>query len=258
MVSFDLIGSKEKSVAIVEIGENDDQKEMAEQIMKNNKSVKSVLKKLSVRRGEFRLRGYELIAGDKNTEVVHKEHGYVLKLDPQRVYFSPREATERQRIAGGVKSGETVLVMFAGISALAIAIAKKQPKVKKIVSVEINLSAVEYAKENIRINKVSHLVSTIEGDVRGVCKNFPQTFDRILMPLPLEAANFVKDAINSSKKNGIISYYTIAENDDLSKDLEMIEKSAKQLNRNIKILDKQKVLPYSPHKFKYRIDFRVI
>jgi len=127
--SFEIIGSKEKAVAIVEIPEDEDERKIAEEIMKNNKNVKTVLKKVSDRKGEFRLKEYEIISGDEDTEVIHKEHGYLLKLDPQLVYFSPKEATERQRIAEQVKENETVLVMFGGIGALAVAITKKQPKV---------------------------------------------------------------------------------------------------------------------------------
>ena len=48
--------------------------------------------------GELRLRSYRLLAGEENTEVLHKEHGYMLRLDPKKTYFSVREGTERQRI----------------------------------------------------------------------------------------------------------------------------------------------------------------
>ena len=79
------------------------EKNIAKDIMTKTKSVKSVLKKESAREGEFRTRKYKLLAGDKNTEVIHKEHGYSLKLDPQKTYFSVRESTERQRIADNME-----------------------------------------------------------------------------------------------------------------------------------------------------------
>ncbi len=257
-MGLDLIGSAEKAVAIIEVREGQNEKELAEKILQQNKNVKSVLKKTSERKGEFRTREYEFVAGDKNTEVTHKESGYALRLDPQKVYFSPREATERGRISKQVNQSETVAIFFAGIGAYAVAIAKAQPSVKKIYAIEINPGAVDYMKENIRINKTSHLINAILGDVKEVAKDFPEFFDRIIMPLPLYAKDFLNEAISCAKENGIVNYYTVSESDDLSGDIQLIERIAKQLNRNVEILAKQKVLPYSPHKFKYRIDFKVI
>ena len=53
--SFDIIGSREKTVAIVEISDEliEKEKEIAKEIMKRHKNVKSVLKKVSERKGEF-------------------------------------------------------------------------------------------------------------------------------------------------------------------------------------------------------------
>ena len=196
--SFDVIGSKEKSVAIVEIPEELVEKEklVAEAIMKLNKSIKSVLKKASERKGELRLREYELLAGDKNTEVTHIEYGCLFRLDPRKVYFSPRELTERQRIASKVKPNEVVMLMFAGVGAYAVFIAKKQPKVK-IISVELNSDAFGYMEENIRINKLSHLIVSVLGDVREKCKKWYGKCDRIIMPLPMGAESFLDVAITA-------------------------------------------------------------
>jgi tRNA (guanine37-N1)-methyltransferase len=87
--SFDIIGSKKKAIAIVEIPDQLRNRKMliAEMIMKLNKNVKSVLAKASARKGKYRIREYELIAGENDTEVIHQEYGYYLKLDPQKVYF---------------------------------------------------------------------------------------------------------------------------------------------------------------------------
>ena len=260
-MSFDIIGSEKKAVAIIEVREGQDEKSLAEKILKENKNVASVLKKLSERKGDYRTREYKLVSGDQNTEVLHKEFGYLLKVDPQKAYFSPREATERQRISQLVKPNETIAVFFAGIGSFAIAIAKIQPAVKKIFAIELNPTAVNYMKDNIRINKVAHLVTALQGDVKEVSKKFNGVCDRVLMPLPVEAQKFLEEAISCAKKNGIIHYYTIVEDTDLAGvcvDTEMINETAKQLNRGIKILSEQKVLPFSPHKWKYRIDFQVI
>jgi tRNA G37 N-methylase Trm5 len=64
------------------------------------------------------------------------------------------------------------MVMFAGVGPYAIQIAKKQPKVKEVIAIEINPVAVKYAKENVVLNKVQDKVKVIEGDVREKCKDF--------------------------------------------------------------------------------------
>jgi tRNA (guanine37-N1)-methyltransferase len=259
MPAFDVIGSRKKAVAIVEVPEEADEKAVAEEIMKLNKNVKSVLKKVSKRKGSYRLEDLELIAGDANTEVIHKEFGYILKLDPRKVYFSPREAVERQRISSQVKPKETVMVMFSGSMPYGIAIAKKQPKVKRIYGVEINEDAHHFAEENIRINKVSHLVTSILGDVKETCPKYYGICDRIVMPLPLGAENFLDIAINClKKKGGVIYFYSWGKEEDLySVALKQIEGQIKKLKKKFKVLDKRKVLPYSPRTFKICIDFKV-
>lgn len=257
-MGFDLIGSREKAVAIVEIPESQDEKRIAEEIIKNNKNVKSVLKKVSERKNDLRLREYELLAGDSNTEVCHKENGYLLKVDPQKAYFSPRESAERQRIAEQVKPDETVLVMFSGVAPLAIATAKKQPTVKKIYCVEINTEAHKYAQENIRINKLSHKIYPICGDVKEEVKKIPEKFDRIAMPLPLGAKEFLDVAFDCLKEGGIIHFYSIGEEPDVfSKPKLEIEEAAKRLGKRVKNLSEKRVLQYSPRKWKVCIDFSV-
>lgn len=260
--SFDIIGSRGKAVATVDIPESfkGDAKEIAEYIIQKNKNVKSVLRKVSKRKGELRLREYELIAGNKNTEVMHKEYGCLFKLDPQKVYFSPREATERQRIAEQVKGGETVMVMFSGAGPFAIQIAKKKPKVKKIIAVEINPDGVEYAIENIKINKIEKgKIMPVLGDVKDVCPRFYGTCDRVVMPLPLEAEKFLNIAIKCLKKEGgVVHFYSWGpEESPYSNAAKAIDKEAEKLDRNYEIINERKVLPYAPRTYKICIDFKI-
>ncbi len=257
--SFDIIGSREKAVAIIEIPEELKGKEkiIAEGIMKLNKNVKSVLKKASERKGVERLREYELLAGDENTEVIHKEYNYLLKLDPKKVYFSPREATERQRIANKVKDNEKVLVMFSGVAPFCIAIAKKRNV--KVYGVEINEEAHRYAKINAGMNGLSDKIVLIKGDVREVCPKIKEKFDRIIMPLPFGSENFLDVAFKCIKKGGKIHFYTLGSEENLySEGIKIIEREAKKLKKKIKILEKRKVLPYAPRKYKVCIDFMVL
>lgn len=258
--SYEVIGNKEKAVAIVEIPEELESKKelVAKSIMQMHKSVKIVLKKVSERKGEFRMREFELIAGSEDTEVLHKEYGYVLKVDPQIVYFSEKEGSERERIALQVKQNETVMLMFAGIGAFAVAIAKKQPLVGKIISIELNPQGVEYIEENALINRVADKIVAIEGDVKKETKRFYGKCDRVVMPLPLEAAEFLEDAILCLKGKGIIHFYTIVDRENFDQASGRIEAVCKKLNKKFRILKKQKITEYSPKKWKVCIDFEIL
>ncbi|MEM5776882.1 MAG: class I SAM-dependent methyltransferase family protein [Candidatus Aenigmatarchaeota archaeon] len=254
MTSYEIIGSREKAIAIVEIDEKDkkNQRKIAEKIMLKHKNVKTVLKKTSERMGVERLRKYRLLLGEKNTEVVHIEYGYKIMLDPRKVYFSPRESTERQRIASLVKEGETVMVMFAGVGPIAIAIAKKQSKVEKIIAIEINSKAVKYMKKNVKINKLEEKIEVIEGDVREKCVEYYGKCDRVIMPLPHKSDLFLDVALKCLKEDGWIHLYVIKGEDE-------INEFAKKIAQNIdaKEFNVKRVLPYAPRVNKYCIDFKL-
>lgn len=258
--SYDIIGSREKSVAIIEIPEELEGKKqlIAEAVMKLNKNVVSVLNKLSGRTGIFRLEDLELITGDNNTEVVHKEYGYFIKLDPQKVYFSPRELTERQRISSQVKAGETILIMFSGSMPYGISIVKRQPLVKKIYGVEINPEAHEYAKENVVKNRISHKFTLINDDVRNVCPDMEKV-DRVAMPFSIGAYQYLDEAFKCIKDNGIIHFYHIAPEENMFTEAESFVRSvAEDFGKKIQILNRVKVLPFGTRYWKVCLDVKVL
>lgn len=257
--AFDVVGGREKAVAIVEIPTElaGYERAIAEEIMSGNKRVKSVLVKLGPRKGEYRLREYLLAAGDRNTEVVHVESGCRLKLDPQKVYFSPREGTERLRIAEKVRPGETVMVFFAGAGPFAIIIGKKT-KAEEVAGIEINPDAVRYFEENIRLNRLEN-VRAVPGDVAEKAKEFHGRCDRVIMPLPERALEFVDDAIRCIKpKGGFVHLYIFGKEEEIAQARRTIENAARKEGREVEILGHELVLPWGPRIWKMRIDFRVI
>ncbi|MBL7169410.1 MAG: class I SAM-dependent methyltransferase family protein [Candidatus Aenigmarchaeota archaeon] len=254
--SYDILGSREKSIAIIEEVENP--KQVAEQIMKEHKNIKSVLMKLTERKGIERKRKYKLILGDLNTEVIHKENYCRFKLDPQKVYFSGREGTERLKIAEIVKPKETVLVMFSGIGPFSILIAKKQKDIEKIPSIEINPDAVEYMKENIRLNKVQDKVIPILGDVEEKSQEWFGKCDRVIMPLPHEARGYLELAYKCLKpKGGIIHLYIIEPEKEVKEKVKELIKEFKERAKRKLTYKTRRVLPYSPRTYKYCVDIQV-
>lgn len=255
--SFDIVGSREGAVAIIEIPDELKKKEktIGAAVLKVHKNVKSVLKKSSERKGDFRLRDYKLIAGSRNTEVLHRESGCALRLDPRKTYFSVREGTERERIAKEVKPGENILVMFGGVAPFSVIIAKK--KDVRVYSVEINPEAHRYACENVMINRVGDRVVPVLGDVREVCRTFGKKFDRVIMPLPESAWSFLDLALSCSSRGGVVYLYGFGGEE--SKGLEKKAKAtAKKSCKKIRILRKRKVLPYSPRTHKVCLEIKVL
>ena len=209
---FDIVGD----IAIIKIPDSLQAKKklIGQAILQKLKPVKVVLMGGPVS-GEYRIRELEHIAGEERTSTIYKEHNCTFLVDVAKAYFSPRLSTERLRIAKLVKEGERVLNMFAGVGIYSIIIAKVQPKCE-VISIEINPDAREGGIENIRVNKVGQKVKSMLGDAREVIKsgNIGKV-DRVLMPLPERASEFLEDAISSLKPaGGWIHYYchTYAEN----------------------------------------------
>ncbi|MBI5060713.1 MAG: class I SAM-dependent methyltransferase family protein [Candidatus Aenigmarchaeota archaeon] len=252
--SFDIIGSKEKAIAVIEIDPKLRKKEriIARALAALHKNVRTVLKKSSPRRGKYRIMRTKLIYGSKNTLVVHKESGCLLKLDPRKVYFSPREGTERMRIAEKVKPGETVMIFFAGAGPFAVVIGKKA-RPKKIIGIEINPAGIKYFRENVKLNKLSD-VEIVKGDVKKIAKKYYGCCDRVLMPLPEKAIDYVDDAIKCLRPNGICHLYCFS-SEDTTAVKKKIQRASESMGRKVKFLESQKVLPWGPGIWKMRIDF---
>ena len=204
--SYDVVGD----IAIIRISDALEHRTrvVAEAILQTQKHVKTVLRQASPVRGDLRLRRLEWIAGEKKLEAVHKEHGCLFKVDLERCYFSPRLSHERMRIGQQVQPGEVIVNMFAGVGCYSIAIAKHSAA-KTVYSIDVNPVAVGYMKENIRLNKVVGRVVPIESDAKNAIEeNLQNVADRVLMPLPERASEYLEYAVQALKPNGgWIHYY---------------------------------------------------
>ncbi len=255
--SFDILGSREKSVAIIDIPESLKGKKLviAEALMRKHKSVKSVLMRVSARKGVFRNREYELVAGDPDTEVMHMESGCRFLVDPQTCYFSQRESTERLRIAEKVKKGETVMVFFSGVGPFQVVIAKKS-RARKVIGIELNDKAVYYARENARLNRLDN-AETVFGDARHESARFHGKCDRVVMPLPESGIEYLQDAALCLKKKGVVHFYSFTGEKDMEGMKEKALGKIKNLGYHAEITESRKVLPYGPRIWKMRFDIEV-
>ncbi|MEM4038906.1 MAG: class I SAM-dependent methyltransferase family protein, partial [Nitrososphaerota archaeon] len=97
------------------------------------------------------------LAGERINIVEHREYGWVLKLDIEKLMICLGNSFERLRLARMVKKHEVVVDMFAGIGQFTIPIATIS-KPRKIYAIEINSEAYKYLEENIRLNRVEDIV----------------------------------------------------------------------------------------------------
>ncbi len=203
--SYDIVGE----IAIIRVPEplKLHDRTIAETLLLTHKNIKTVLRQVTPVAGSFRLRGLEWVAGEKKTEAMHKEFGCSFKVDLKNCYFSPRLSYERMRIARLVRPNEVVVNMFAGVGCYSIIIARHS-YCEKIYSIDINPIAVKFLKENARLNRVEGKVLCILGDAKEVIERILQrTADRVIMPLPEKAYEYLGAALQALKPSGGIIHY---------------------------------------------------
>ncbi len=211
--AFDIVGD----IAILELDPAyiGHEKQIGQLLLRSQKNITAVYLKQGAHVGEFRVQDLRFIAGKPHKETIHKENNVSLRLDPSKVYFSSRQSTERARIAKQVKKGEDVLVMFSGIGPFLCVIARNT-LAAKVTGIEKNPVAHRYAEANIRLNKLAN-ASVCEGDVKEVIPRLNMDFDRILMPLPRGAEDFLNTALSAIKKGGIIHFYSFLHEKEFTK-----------------------------------------
>jgi tRNA (guanine37-N1)-methyltransferase len=106
-----------------------------------------------------------------------------------------------------VQDNEIIVNMFAGVGTYSIVIATAN-KTCKIYSIDSNSAAAELCAINAKLNKVQDRVESIHGDAARVIKDrLAGCADRVLMPLPERAKEFVNDAVLALKPGGGIVHY---------------------------------------------------
>jgi len=251
--SYDIIGS----IAIIEIPQGLAKKEklIAETLLKLHPNIKTVLKKAGAHAGRYRRQKLKVLAGKRTKTADYKENNARLRLDVEKVYFSPRLSTERKRVYQLVKPGENVLVMFSGCAPYPVVIAKNT-KAKEVYGIEMNPIAHKFAVENAKLNKLGN-VKLIQGDVKKAVPKLKQKFDRILMPLPKDAGDFLESAFLAAKKGTTIHFYTFANENELGEAKKKLKDKCKKLGKKCRILKAVKCGGYSPRVFRVCVDFNV-
>jgi len=245
--SYDIIGN------IILLKLSDDlleyKNKIGDSLITIHKNIKTVclIKPVS---GEYRIRKVEIIAGENNTETVHKEYGLKFYVDVERTYFSPRLANERMRIAKLVKKDEIIVDMFTGVAPFPIMIAKNSdPKI--IYAIDKNENAINYANKNIRVNNALDKIELINGNSKDIEKLIPKelSIDRIIMNLPLRSSEFFQYALDIVNEKSSIHYYNILSKDKIVNYIELLKKIANRKNITLEKIEINRIKTYAPHEF---------
>ncbi|AGB16578.1 putative methyltransferase [Halovivax ruber XH-70] len=262
---------------IVDEDDVDRAHEIADAIVASDLPVDVVLNKASKVKGETRVRDWEVLASERandseptdgsvsdderassddgpSTEVIHREYGHAFALDLAEVYFSPRLATERHRVAEQVAAGERVFDMFAGVGPYVIPMAARGAE---CVGVDVNPRAIEYLRENAARNDVAERVTAVTDDVRDVAGEYADWADRIVMNLPHSADEFVDSAVAVADDDCTIHFYDIQHEDDPFGPGERAIRAAAEPDYEVTVETRREVRSYAPHELNVCLDVRL-
>jgi len=260
MSSFDIIGD----IAVVKCFSKsiEDKLKLANDIMKANRHIKTVLSQFGGIQGEYRIRELKHLLGERKTDTIHHEFGCKFYLDLQHVFYSPRLSFERMRISRKVKSGETVLNMFGGIGSFSILIARYAPA-SKVYSIDINPKAIRFTLKNLVLNKIIGKVVAILGDSKYIVKIFfRQKADRVLMPLPMKSYECLPEAVYALRnEHGFIHFYDFAYaskvEDPIKKIVKRVSSRMNKLDTNFKIEFGRIVRSVGPNWYQIVLDIEI-
>lgn len=257
--SYDIIGD----IAVIRLFDSRGEGErVAQAILRIHKNVKTVLAQTGAVSGDFRLRALEYLAGERKTTTRHGESGCVFSVDVEKCYFSPRLSYERMRIARQVRKGEVVVNMFAGAGCFSIIIAKYS-HAEKVYSIDVNPEAFNYMRENVRINRVYGKVVPMLGEAKEIIEErLLHVADRVIMPLPEKAFDYLPCALLALKKTGgWINYYDFeyaGKGVDAAEKVKLkVSEGLQSLGANFQVFCSRVVRSTGPHWWQVVLDLEI-
>ncbi len=205
--------------------------------------------------GTYREPRTRLIAGDRDTETVHVEHGVRYGLDPTAVMFSPGNQAERVRMGEVCEPDEHIFDMFAGIGYFTLPMARAGAKV---TATELNPTAFRYLVENAMANGVADRIDAYMTDCRELTTEIAA--DRIVMgyygtPTDDEESNgdreneaytFLDDALTALAPGGVVHYHEATPEPRLwERPIDRLERAADDAARDVAILDRRRIKTHS-------------
>jgi tRNA wybutosine-synthesizing protein 2 len=256
------------SCVLVDIGDSPRPAEVGDALLAMHGEADTVLARRGID-GEHREPTVEVIAGEGDTEVVHREHGTTYAMDLATVMFSPGNKAERARMGDVVAEDERVLDMFAGIGYFTLPMARAGAHV---TAIERNPDSFQYLVENVVRNGVQDRVETYRADCRDVIGQGTASersvsadgesadrfaFDRILMGY-YDAYEYLDSALDALAPGGIIHMHE-ATPDALVPDrpIQRLEDALEGSDRELDVLDTRRVKWYSEGVAHVVVDARI-
>jgi tRNA (guanine37-N1)-methyltransferase len=251
--SFDQIGD----IAVVKFDEQNAkyEPEVARAILAAYKGIRAVAADEGVS-GALRVRTLRKLAGEGSLSTVAKEFGIAVEVDLERVFFTPRLAGERRRVALLVAPYERVLDAFAGVGPISLHIAKVQPSAQ-VDAVDVNPAAVELLRRNASRNKLAN-IRAVEADFREFARQArPASYTRVVMNLPHRAKEFLPEALPLVVPGGLVHLYSILPIDRILPEQGALRRMAEGAGHQVTILRARPIKSYSPVELYVVFDLRV-
>ena len=214
-------------------------------ILDKNPSLSTVINKVGKIDNVYRTYEMEILAGEENYNVEHKEGNVKFQFDLRKTYWSSRLQNERDRVLKLLEKNQVLCDAFCGVGPLALRACKKGVKV---YANDLNPDAYEYLNNNIKLNKLNkgnYVIKTYNMDAREFIKSlvnlskynkdededngdkiFPEDLhiDHFYMNLPKDAIEFLdvfvglfkgcKDNIYNKDNLPIVHVYGFAKTDN--------------------------------------------
>ncbi len=250
---YDILGN----IAIIDIADGKKKEmEFAKSVLAKHKSVKTILAKAGAVSGTYRTRKYRYVLGERTFITTYRENNCVFRFDVRKTFFSNRLSYERARIAGLVKENENVMVFFSGIGPFVIEIAKVHKKAN-VVGIELNGYACKAAAYCAKMNKVAN-VKFETGDVKKLAEKYEGFADRIIMPLPQDAAKFLDQALLVAKKKATVHLYAFGPSTSAFNDIAAkVDEHAARRKYNVAFKSRRVVRPYSAKDVEIVLDYLI-
>lgn len=236
----------------------EDLKRVAAELVRRLPYIKSVWLAYSPVEGPYKTREFIHLAGEPRSETVYVEHGCRFRVDIRRVFITPRLNYEHIRIARLVEPGEVVVNMFAGAGLFSI-IAACKSRPRTVYSIDVNPDAYRFMVENVRLNRVEDVVVPILGDAaRVVEERLVRVADRVLMPLPELALEYLPYAVKALRGRGTVHVYLHVHyprgTDPLKTSERLVGEALKALGVRYKVVGSRRVRPVGPRTLQTVVD----
>ncbi len=251
------------SVVLVAMGDAPRPAEVGEALLAVHGEADTVLARGPIT-GAHREPDVEVVAGEGDTETIHREHGTAYALDLAEVMFSPGNKAERARMGEEVEDGERVLDMFAGIGYFTLPMARAGADV---TAVERNPTAFRYLVENARLNDVSDRIRPYRADCRAVTEGFADEApaDRIVMgyydatePDDDGGYTYLDPALGALAEGGVVHVHEATPEDLVfERPIERLREAAAARDRSVEVLDTREVKGYSEGVAHVVVDARI-